>query len=157
MLILTSYNALGRIPQDTAQSIRNTLATVFEDQRQNPEYQVHPLLQESDIIRGNLCPDDLIQQAENWMDQIKSKFMEAMIPFRNKNLDDLPCDNTKTYLMKKAAMALDNDWFDQSDFAVYLPNATFGISYFSVFLTKEQLVDILSHPDHYLIVNLTII
>ena len=92
---------------------------------------------DDDIIFGSDNPQAILDAAKEWNILLQDNLREALngyvVSFNKNKGHDNPTavlDNTATYELKKAAMAVDNDFYAFADDALYIPVAGIGATYF---------------------------
>ena len=130
------------------------LSEAFNDQSHDKETYLCESYTDEYFIFGAASADEVLSITQNWNLNIQAKFITALkdMKVNETTPETLPIDNFQTYDIQKAARELDNNWWDYADHGVYLPNSQ-GYPYFRVTLEKEELEDILKHPEQYIIVD----
>lgn len=130
------------------------LSEAFNDQSHDKEAYLCESYTDEYFIFGAVSADEVLSIVQNWNLNIQAKFITALkdMKVNETTPETLPIDNFQTYDIQKAARELDNNWWDYADHGVYLPNSQ-GYPYFRVTLEKEELEDILKHPEQYIIVD----
>ena len=108
-----------------------------------------------EVVLGRDKPDARIREAEHWNDKIRRDFDIALSQMeQQKDKTGLwPVDDQTTYALKKAAMAIDDDFYSFSEYAVTRP-LTGAPRYLEVVVRPEELEFIRRHPEQFAIVDI---
>lgn len=100
------------------------------------------------ICFGFTNPKSVALTARGWNDNIRKTFADAVLALEKNHTPDgkLPLDNSLTYEVKKAAMALDNDFYAYAEYAVALKETN---SYLACVIDDKSLADIIARPERY--------
>lgn len=105
-----------------------------------------------DILWGAECPKEIVEKSRSWNDEIRKNFKEAISAFNAamEATGEMPFDDVITNRLCKCAMALNNE---PHPFGYMANGIGDGLD---VALTKEQMQNICSHPEHYAIVDVPV-
>lgn len=131
-----------------------TLSEAFLEYTTDPETYLYGDVDEERFMIGAQNPDQLMNAAKLWNQEIREKFVAALKGLGGAGItaETLPIDNDKTYAMACAARELDNCWWCYAEHATYLPNSI-GYPYFQCSLDEKTLQDIINRPEQYMIVE----
>ena len=108
--------------------------------------------EELNFVDGQSNPDEIRKIARTWNDGIQRDFDEAVEVMRAQTPKApdgthlwLQAPSSVRYDMKKAAMALDNSFYDFAKDLLLVVNG----GYFTTILSADQLADIEAHPENY--------
>jgi len=108
-----------------------------------------------EVILGRDKPDALVREAEQWNDRLRSDFDFALAQMKRQKRKNgcWPVDDQTTYALKKAALAIDDDFYSFSDYAVTRP-LTGSPGYLEVVIRPEELEFTRQHPEQFAIVDI---
>lgn len=95
----------------------------------------------------------MIREASAWNQRIREDFcrtLDNLCAERANNAGVFPLDNQITYELKKAAMALDNDFYSHAELATCLGEMQ---DYFNTAIKAEELAAILQNPENYALIE----
>lgn len=133
-------------------AIFKTVNEAYNESTDDPDTYLHQPESDDDIecVFGADDPERIVSTALRWNERIRDNFVWALRELearRAKNGGEYPIDNAVTYQLKKAAMALDNHFYDFADYAVLIDN------YLEVTLTEEMIEAIKAEPEYYAIIE----
>ena len=174
MVVLAQLNALGYASDDfkgqaeqqakIKKDIYDDLASAYEDKTQGTGYYipVDSFNENASIIWGGSEREKFIQEAQAWNRNIQKEFLSALV-----NLigpvdlstsiapECVPMDDLNTWRMQCAARELNNSWWGDANHAVYAENSM-GFPYFKVVLSDAERNDIITHPENWVMADLTV-
>ena len=109
----------------------------------------------SDCVFGEDKPEKIIREASTWNQIIREDFRRALAQLyvvRAQNAGVIPLDNQITYELKKAAMALDNDFYSFAEQATCLGKTQ---DYFKTVIKDEELAEIRQNPKNYALIEVS--
>lgn len=140
----------------------NTVSEQYNEQVHDPDVYLYDYGDRSDMdkalnmIYGPDSPDKIKETAASWNQEIMDEFSRALKALADATpkteagaLDWLRAPSPVIYDMKKAAMALDGDFYEYARQALLISKK----GYFTTFLTDAQLEHILTHPEEYAVIN----
>ena len=157
MIILTALETIDMNPDMTKEpTARNTAAVNLANFiKQNSNHNMQCTT--TKVIFGVLNPDEIIKTAGTWNYKLAENFINALArvwpkdkPLNLNKPVSFELDTLDTYELKKAAMALDNDYNPFGKYAILHPGEfSFSPTEIKVVMTEEMLEDITSHPENY--------
>lgn len=150
----------GESANDLAISLFNRINENYLDQSGdneayllNPEGKSDSAAEDMFLIDGMEKPEEIVKEAAGWNKTLEDAFSKALEAVRAdvKNTPGawLNANYVKIYQLKKAAMALDDDFYEFAESAVLIDDHV-GLK---CRITEEELNDIKAHPDDYAIVH----
>ena len=170
MRIITSFEALDLDEsyleeiQDGTADMNEIRSDVFEaiqydyeSATRNTEAYLSENYEEECFIFGAVDADRLKNVVKNWNLEIKRQFLKALKSVWKKDMtpEELPMDTLETYNLWKSARELDNSWWYDTEYSVYLSDGH-GYSYFRVTLDAQMEEEILRNPEKFIIVDVCV-
>lgn len=115
--------------------------------------------EEIEYADGSAEPDKIRDAASNWNRTIQDQFDQALIraegevkigPDHRRQWLGIP--SSCIYDLKKAAMALDNSFYDFAEHALLVN----GKNFFTTILSERELADVMAHPERYSLIDVTV-
>lgn len=149
---------------DAAEILFNTVKDQYNEQADCSDAYLHEygdvsgLAENLGLVLGARDPDTIRDTAENWNKRVQKDFDNAvktlarsLRPLPDGTYPWLDGSSTEIYALKKAAMALDGQFYDFADYALLVNQA----QYFTTVLTSIELTDILRNPGQYAIIEVS--
>lgn len=134
------------------EDVFNEICSLYERSIDDSEAYVHNSEIEDENMHG-ICfgfmhPKSVVLTARGWNGDIRQKFADAVLTLQKNHTPDgkLPLDNPFTYAVKKAAMALDNDFYPYAEQAVALNETN---NYFECIIDEKKFAEIAAYPERY--------
>jgi len=113
------------------------------------------------IVFGLTDPEQVIQIAESWNDEITKNFVDAVGQVATIGngviaVKSVQLDRRKTQILWEAAEELSDVWQPGGKHGAYL-NSRFGIPCFFVMLREEDLEDIRKYPHTYIVADVKVV
>lgn len=150
----------GESANDLAISLFNRINADYLDQTAdgevyllNPKDKSDTAAEDMFLIDGKEKPEEIVKEALDWNKGLEDAFSKALeavqADVKNTLGAWLNAKYTNIYRLKKAVMALDDDFYEFAESAVLIDDHV-GLR---CRITEEQLNDIKAHPDDYAIVH----
>ena len=111
-----------------------------------------------DFHDGAVEPERIVSLAEDWnkciekrLDAVLARMQAAAGPRHDGTRAWLDCPPSDIYALKKAAMALDGDFYDFADSALLMKDR----NHLSVLLKDVELSDVMARPEDYAVIEVT--
>lgn len=157
MKILVNISGIPGWDEATADELNEEISTLlrglYDDSCDDDEAYLHD--EADSIILGRDDKDAVITEAEQWNDRLIRDVETAIANMKQKKAEtgSWPVDNSTTYELKKAAMALDNDFYAYTDYAVAKPVDASPV-YLETTLHDIERDEIKSHPEQFAVVEI---
>lgn len=141
----------GETLEEKARTLFETVRNIYNNCANDDE--AYLIDEFSDCVFGEHEPERVIGEASAWNQRIREDFRRALAQLyaeRSKNAGVLPLDNQITYELKKAAMALDNDFYSFAELATCLGEKQ---DYFNSVIKGEELAAIQQNPENYALIE----
>lgn len=165
---ISEYLADDDFTTEALASLLSEIKSAFNDATHDPEaYITTDATDLRDSILGINSPDAIRSAALRWNEDIALTLIQTAKAFTQENnpakstdlnaleAHRLTLNTPLTYDMRKAVLAADNEWYQFSEVAAYLPNS-FGYSYFHTLLSADDLSAILMKPEDYVILEVSV-
>lgn len=153
MELLLKVDGLN-LPELNEDDARNALFALAKHEYYNAStiedaYISDATIDDAEINFGFKEPDTIIGRVHDWNSDIQHSFELALNKFQREHLETgkFPLDNLATYELRKAAMAIDDAFYDYAECAHNLDGTL------TVILTEQHLADIQAHPENYAIID----
>lgn len=147
---------------ETARTLFRIVADEYQDEASCSDAYLHQpdsdkgLAEELDLICGVDHPYKIRDIARSWNSDVLKEFDRSIKALMDKAptgadgvRDWFAAGSTLIYDVKKAAMALDSDFYDFAEDALLVRR------YFTTVLTELELKDILDHPENYAVITVS--
>lgn len=141
----------GETPEEKARELFETVKDIYN--RCAADDEAYLVDEFSDFVFGENEPEKVTREASAWNQEIREDFCRALDNLyteRAKDAGVFTLDNQITYELKKAAMALDNDFYSHAELATCLGETQ---DYFNTTIKAEELADILQNPENYALIE----
>ena len=161
MRILVNISGIPGWDEATAAELNEEISTLlrglYDDSCDDDEAYMHD--EADSIILGRDDKDAVITEAEQWNDRLIRDVETAIANMKQKKAEtgSWAVDNSTTYELKKAAMALDNDFYAYADYAVAKPvdvSPEYPPVYLETTLHDSERDYIKSHPEQFAVVEI---
>lgn len=154
ILFNLSELTIGSTPaEELEEEIVSLLKELYNDSADDDE--AYLLDELNELVLGRDTPDQLVNEAMEWNDRLRKDLDIALAKMQVQKAKDghWPVDDQTTYELKKAAMAIDDDFYSYAEYAVARP-LTSEPRYLQVVVTAEELEHIKQHAEQFAIAEI---
>lgn len=140
-----------------AQEIYSAIVSQFNDQTECVDtYLYNPSAEDlsNNIVFGIEDPKTVTETAARWNEKIQQQTLDA-IKNALPELEQGVMDTQKTYALSCAARMADNHWFWTADCGTYIDRKDELYPIFKVLLKEEDVKDITTHPQQYILISVS--
>ena len=140
----------GDTVEKRSEELFYSVKNIFNEVSYRPD--AYLIDEHEDCIFGMDAPAQLLEVATRWNADIQEAFQNTLdhLLEEAKELGAFPLDNGTTYLHRKAALALDNQFYEYGDWAACLGEEQY---YFNTLVSQEELLEIQMHPENYALIS----